>query len=169
MQALTKFVSMPLLLALLIAMPAAFAQEDEPAFSQAELDQMLAPIALYPDALLSQILIAATYPLEVVEVARWSRANPGLEGEQAVEAIADRDWEPSGKALVALPQVLARMDTDLTWTRPAMVRVPVHPPIDAPISFVPAPIVPKHAAIAGRAIPVGPGCAAGRPLPAVPT
>jgi hypothetical protein len=117
MQALATCVSILLLFALPLALPAAFAQEDEPAFSQAELDQMLAPIALYPDALLSQILMAATYPLEVVEAARWSRDNPGLEGEQAVEAVADRDWDPSVKALLALPQVLARMDADLAWTR----------------------------------------------------
>lgn len=117
MQALTTCVSILLLFALPLALPAAFAQEDEAAFSQAELDQMLAPIALYPDALLSQILMAATYPLEVVEAARWSRDNPGLEGEQAVEAVADMDWDPSVKALLAFPQVLARMDADLTWTR----------------------------------------------------
>jgi Protein of unknown function (DUF3300) len=117
MKALAKFVFIPLLLALLIAIPAAFAQEGEPAFSQAELDQMLAPIALYPDALLSQILMAATYPLEVVEASRWSKDNPGLEGEKAVEAVADRDWDPSVKALVAFPQILARMDADLAWTK----------------------------------------------------
>src|SRR5690348_1564825 len=52
-------------------------------FSQQELDQMLAPIALYPDSLLSQILMAATYPLEVVQAARWSAAHPGWQGDQA--------------------------------------------------------------------------------------
>jgi len=90
---------------------------ESPAFSQEELDQMLAPIALYPDALLSQVLIAATYPLEVVEAARWSRRNPGLEGESATAAVADRDWDPSVKALVAFPEILARMSEDLDWTR----------------------------------------------------
>jgi hypothetical protein len=86
-------------------------------FSQAELDQMLAPIALYPDSLLSQVLIASTYPLEIVEAARWSRQNPQLTGEDAVAAVADRDWDPSVKALVAFPELLARMDEDLGWTR----------------------------------------------------
>jgi hypothetical protein len=97
---------------------------DEPAlpgesalFTEAELDQLLAPIALYPDALLSQVLIAATYPLEIVEAARWSRANAGLDGEAAVEAVADEDWDPSVKALVAFPDLLAQMDQDLDWTR----------------------------------------------------
>lgn len=94
-----------------------FAQQENPAFSQAELDQMLAPIALYPDVLLSQILVASTYPLEVVEAARWSQANPHLEGEQAVAAVDDQTWDPSVKALVAFPQVLMRMNDDLNWMR----------------------------------------------------
>ena len=90
---------------------------DAQGFSQPELDQMLAPIALYPDSLLSQVLIAATYPLEIVQAARWSRQNPRLEGEQAVAAVADREWEPSVKALVAFPELLAQLDEDLDWTR----------------------------------------------------
>jgi len=103
-----------------IVEPIADAADAPPAgqgFSQAELDQMLAPIALYPDALLSQVLIAATYPLEIVEAARWSRQNPQLSGEDAVAAVADREWDPSVKSLVAFPDLLARMDEDLEWTR----------------------------------------------------
>ena len=71
-------------LALLLAMPAALAQTAAPAraYTQAELDQMLAPIALYPDPLLSQILMAATYPLEVVKAARWPRPRPGRVSRQ---------------------------------------------------------------------------------------
>ncbi len=87
----------------------------KPAFAQQELDQMLAPIALYPDSLLSQILMAATYPLEVVEAARWSKANPNLSGEQAVQAVAQNSWDPSVKSLVAFPQILTMMDEHLTW------------------------------------------------------
>ena len=86
-------------------------------YTQAELDQMLAPIALYPDALLSQVLMAATYPIEVVEAARWSRANPGLQGDEAVRAVQDEDWDPSVQSLVAFPQILQRMDENLEWTR----------------------------------------------------
>lgn len=93
------------------------AAADTAGFSQAELDQMLAPIALHPDPLLAQILIASTYPLEIVEAARWSRRNPQLAGEDAVAVVADRDWDPSVKALVAFPDILARMDEDLDWTR----------------------------------------------------
>ncbi|HEX7417303.1 MAG TPA: DUF3300 domain-containing protein [Steroidobacteraceae bacterium] len=103
-------------LALALAQGGAFAQ---PAyvFSQQELDQMLAPIALYPDALLSQILMASTYPLEVVEAARWSRARPGLSGDDAVRAAEGENWDPSVKSLVAFPQVLERMDENLPWTQ----------------------------------------------------
>jgi hypothetical protein len=109
-------------LVLLLSASIAFAQggpppaSDRPAFSQQELDQMLAPIALYPDPLLSQILMASTYPLEVVEAARWSKAHPNLRGDQAVKAVADRDWDPSVKSLVAFPQVLRMMDEKLEWT-----------------------------------------------------
>ena len=100
-----------------IAATVATESTDEQGFTQAELDQMLAPIALYPDALLSQVLIASTYPLEIVEAARWSQQNPHLEGEVAVEAVADRGWDPSVKALVAFPDLLAQMNHDLEWTR----------------------------------------------------
>lgn len=103
-----------LMLALLVPQGGAFAQ-DRPAFSQAQLEQMLAPIALYPDPLLSQILMASTYPLEVVEAARWSRSHPNLSGEDAVRAAVHENWDPSVKSLLAFPHVLARMDEDLQW------------------------------------------------------
>ena len=86
-------------------------------FTQQQLDQMLAPIALYPDPLLSQILMAATYPLEVVEAARWSRANPHLQGRSAVDAVEHMRWDPSVKSLVAFPRILAMMNERLDWTR----------------------------------------------------
>ncbi|MEQ1518960.1 MAG: DUF3300 domain-containing protein, partial [Usitatibacteraceae bacterium] len=85
-------------------------------FTQQELDQMLAPIALYPDGLLTQILMASTYPLEVVQAARWSRSNPGYVGDQAVRAVETQNWDPSVKSLVAFPQVLTLMDSSLDWT-----------------------------------------------------
>lgn len=103
-------------LALMISLSAAYAQE-RPAFSQAQLDQMLAPVALYPDALLTQVLMASTYPIEVVQAARWSRANPGYRGGDAVDAVQAKDWDPSIRALVAFPQILARMDERLEWTQ----------------------------------------------------
>ncbi len=119
MQALAKKIItriLPLLLALALMPVAALAQE-RPAFLQEQLDQMLAPIALYPDPLLSQVLMASTYPLEVAEAARWSRNRPGLAGDDAVRAAQDEDWDPSVKSLVAFPQVLARMDENPEWTR----------------------------------------------------
>jgi len=91
-------------------------QPPQPQFSQQELDQMLAPIALYPDALLSQVLMAATYPLEVVQAARWSRANPDLKGDQAVKAAQQNNWDPSVISLTAFPQILGMMDEKLDWT-----------------------------------------------------
>jgi hypothetical protein len=108
------------LLLLIVSASVAFAQAPPaprkvPA-TQQELDQMLAPIALYPDSLLSQILMASTYPLEVVEAARWSRANPGLNGEEAANAVEQKDWDASVKSLTAFPQVLAMMDQQLEWT-----------------------------------------------------
>jgi hypothetical protein len=89
---------------------------DRRPFSQAELDQMLAPIALYPDALLSQIFMAASYPQDVYEAASWSRANPGLSGDTAVRAVENEPWDPSVVSLVAFPQVLAMMEERRDWT-----------------------------------------------------
>ena len=109
-----------LLLVLLFAVPLTSAQnapgQGRVGFSQQELDQMLAPVALYPDALLSQILMASTYPREVTEAARWSRRNPGLNGDRAVRAVEEADWDPSVKSLVAFPQILDLMDEKLDWT-----------------------------------------------------
>jgi len=86
-------------------------------FTAAQLDQLLAPIALYPDALLAQTLMAATYPLEVVEAARWSTDNPSLKGAAALAAVKDKGWDVSVTSLVAFPQVLAMMNSQLGWTQ----------------------------------------------------
>ena len=84
-------------------------------YDQAELDSLLAPVALHPDGLLSQILIAATYPDEVAAAAGWSRANPHLRGDDAVRAVANEPWDPAVKTLVAFPDLLARMDQSPQW------------------------------------------------------
>lgn len=86
-------------------------------FSEAQLDSLLAPIALYPDTVLSHVLIASTYPLEVVEADRWARNNTRYKGDEAVNAVESRDWDPSVKALVAFPDILRRMSEDLDWTQ----------------------------------------------------
>jgi hypothetical protein len=81
-------------------------------FKDEELDQMLAPIALYPDSLLSQILMASTYPSDVKEAAAWSKAHPDEKGDAAVKQIETKPWEPAVQSLVAFPQVLAMMDAN---------------------------------------------------------
>ena len=93
---------------------AVLAEDDK--LTQAELDQMLAPVALYPDTVLTHVLIAATYPLELVQAARWQKRNPDLSGEDVVRAVEDKNWDPSVKALVAFPTLLQRLSEDLDWT-----------------------------------------------------
>ena len=104
-------------LALTLGPTALRAQDSKKPFTPEQLDQLLAPIALYPDALLSQTLMAATYPLEVVEAARWTQANPNLKGDAAVTAVKDKSWDVSVKSLVAFPQTLAMMNNNLDWTQ----------------------------------------------------
>jgi Protein of unknown function (DUF3300) len=86
-------------------------------YNQGELDAMLAPIALQPDGVISQILIASTYPDQVAEAARWSRANPHLSGDFAVRAVQNEPWDPAVKALLAFPDLLIRMDESPQWLR----------------------------------------------------
>ncbi len=82
-----------------------------------QLDQLVAPIALYPDALLAEILMASTYPLEIVQADRWAKANKSLKGDQLKVAVDKQSWENSVKSLVATPQVLSDMSTKLDWTQ----------------------------------------------------
>src|SRR4029079_186553 len=84
--------------------------------SQGELDQLVAPIALYSDPLLAQVLMAATYPLEIVQAERWAKANKSLKGDALDAALAKQDWDASVKALVATPTVLTMMNDQLDWT-----------------------------------------------------
>jgi Protein of unknown function (DUF3300)/Domain of unknown function (DUF4124) len=86
-------------------------------FKQEELDQMLAPIALYPDDLLSQILMASTYPLEIVRAARWTTQNKNLKGDALTQALEKEDWDASVKSLVNFPDVLSKMNENLEWTQ----------------------------------------------------
>jgi len=81
-----------------------------------QLDSLLAPIALYPDPLLSQILVATTYPLEIVQADRWLQQNPTLKGKALTEAAAKQSWDPSVQAMVMYPDVLKRMDDNINWT-----------------------------------------------------
>lgn len=95
----------------------AAAAEPAASYSAQELEQLVAPVALYPDELLGQILMAATYPLEIVEAARWLAvpANAALQGEALATALDAQDWDPSVKALVPFPQIVQMMNARLDW------------------------------------------------------
>jgi len=82
-----------------------------------QLDTLVAPIALYPDSLLSQILAASTYPLEIVELGQWLQNNPTLKGEQLMEGARNQGWDPSVAALAAFPDVVNNLTRDIRWTR----------------------------------------------------
>jgi uncharacterized membrane protein YgcG len=81
-----------------------------------QLQQLVAPIALYPDSLVAQILAAATFPEQVVEADRWVQAHPDLKGEALGQAVDQQPWDPSVKALTVFPSVLGNMDKNLSWT-----------------------------------------------------
>src|SRR5713226_9144385 len=118
---------------LLTSAPGAFAQADQSAAQSTvqtaqqapvqaaqqtpeQLQQLVAPIALYPDALVAQILAAATYPDQIVEADRWLQQHTELKGEQLGQEVDKQPWDPSVKALVEFPSVLANMDKNLSWT-----------------------------------------------------
>ncbi len=84
-------------------------------FTPAQIDQWVAPIALYPDALLSQVLMASTYPASVVQAVQWSKDHPTLQGDAAIQAAANQPWDASVKSLVAFPQLMALMGQDPQW------------------------------------------------------
>jgi uncharacterized membrane protein YgcG len=93
------------------------AQETAAAYSAEEIDQVVAPIALYPDSLLAQVFMASTYPMEVVEAARWRDANPGLKDKALEDALLKQSWDPSVKSLTVFPEVLTMMNEKLDWTQ----------------------------------------------------
>ena len=113
-----------LLCILLLASAGAFAQDQPPAappppdqtLTPDQLNDLVAPIALYPDPLLSQIMVAATYPLEVVQAFQWLQRNPGLSGPALTQAAQQQNWDPSVQALVVFPDVLKRLNDDVSWT-----------------------------------------------------
>ena len=88
-----------------------------PTFTPEQLEQVAAPIALYPDPLLAQVLMASTYPLEIVQAARFLREHKDLKGDQLNEALKDQTWDDSVKSLVDFPEVLTLMDGKLDWTQ----------------------------------------------------
>jgi hypothetical protein len=110
------------LAALFLCLPSvSVAREQSPSdiysgFNREQMAQMLAPIALYPDALLAQILMASTYPIEVVEAARWVKQNPTLNGAALDDALKEKEWDVSVKSLTHFPLILARMNAQIGET-----------------------------------------------------
>jgi hypothetical protein len=100
-----------------VAVSAAARAQEAPPLKAEEIEALVAPIALYPDTVLSQVLMASTYPLEVVQAARWVKANPNVKGEAAVKAVEKETWDVSVKSLVAFPQVLEPMNDKIDWTQ----------------------------------------------------
>ena len=88
-------------------------------FNAEQFDALLAPVALYPDALLAQVLMASTFPLEIVSAGRWVEdpANKSLSGDALAKAIEPQTWDPSVKSLAPLPAVLALLNSNLDWTQ----------------------------------------------------
>lgn len=99
--------------------PVAETVQSRPVFKPEELEQMLAPVALYPDALLAQVLMASTYPLEIVQADRWVKQpeHKDLKGEQLAQALEKESWDPSVKSLAPFPQILHMMSGELDWTQ----------------------------------------------------
>jgi hypothetical protein len=108
-----------LILALILVAPTGVLgqQETQNVFKQEELEQILAPIALYPDALLTQVLMASTYPLDIVQADRWAKQNKDIKGDTLAKALEAQTWDPSVKSLVNFPQVLAMMSEKIDWTQ----------------------------------------------------
>jgi hypothetical protein len=99
------------------AAPVAAPPGPPPAMASAEqLEQLVSPIALYPDVLVAQILAASTYPTQVVEATRWVKENPNLSGDQLASAVNPQPWDPSIKSLTQFPPVLETMNESLAWT-----------------------------------------------------
>jgi hypothetical protein len=99
------------------APPAAKADGDEAKFSEDQLMQIAAPIALYPDNLLAQVFMAATYPIEIVQADRWRKANAKLTGDALDAALKDQDWDPTVKSLCTFPEVLDKLSQNLDWAQ----------------------------------------------------
>ena len=81
-----------------------------------QLDSLVAPIALYPDPLLAQVLAAATYPLEIIQLQQWLTKNPGLKDQALADALLKQPWDPSVQALAATPELVKRLADDIQWT-----------------------------------------------------
>lgn len=104
-------------LALLLIAPLVASAEDAKPFSKEQLEQLVAPIALYPDSLLAQVLMAATYPSDVADASKWSAAHKDMKGDDAIKAVENESWDPAVKSLVGFPQVLYLMGEKPDWVQ----------------------------------------------------
>jgi Protein of unknown function (DUF3300) len=96
--------------------PAAGGQQDAGRLPPDQLDSLVAPIALYPDPMLAQVLAASTYPLEIIQLQQWLGKNKGLKDKALVDAVSKQPWDPSVQGLAALPDVVKRLADDIQWT-----------------------------------------------------
>ena len=96
--------------------PATSEEAPPPKIPNEQLDSLVAPIALYPDPLLSQVLVASTYPLEIVQLQQWLQKNSSLKGDELTKAVQQQDWDPSIQAMAVLPDVAKRLGDDIKWT-----------------------------------------------------
>ncbi len=92
------------------------AQEAAPKIPNDQLDSLVAPIALYPDPLLAQILAASTYPLEVIQLEQWLKRNPNLKDQALADGVAKQPWDPSVQAMAVFPDVVTRLSANVAWT-----------------------------------------------------
>jgi uncharacterized membrane protein YgcG len=114
---LKQFLAIFLAWGIILATGPANAQEAPPAnLTAAQIDALVAPIALYPDALVAQVLAASTYPNEVTEADEWLKANSSLQGQALMDAVNNQAWDPSVQALTQFPSVLDNMANNLSWT-----------------------------------------------------
>src|SRR5215470_17634213 len=90
--------------------------EESPKIPNDQLDSLVAPIALYPDPLLVQVLAASTYPLELIQLQQWLEKNKGLKDKALTDAVQKQPWDPSVQAMAALPDVVKRLTDDIQWT-----------------------------------------------------
>jgi hypothetical protein len=115
---ITKFwLCATLVMSLWSSLAAAQGHASAAIFRPEEIEQLVAPVALYPDSLLAQVFMASTYPPEVVEAARWAKANPNLKDQALEDALQTQTWDPSVKSLTAFPEVLTMMNEKLDWTQ----------------------------------------------------
>jgi len=111
------FAAVPFFLGAQDQRPNANPEPAQKKYSSAQLQQLVAPIALYPDSLLAQVLAASTYPVDIVEAARWVKHNPELTQDDFKSEVRNKTWDPSVKGLVFFPQLLAKLNDSLDWTK----------------------------------------------------